>query len=1376
MSVRTKRGLGLDKYIGEGEFGIDDSKFSIFYTNSDELEGQPIYNRFALVDHMKALPPPLTGNYMPPSNIPDIDESQMVYGKKATDSSEIKTNDDSISHSNDSILFHFSYRSSESSTNVFQMCDFSVECSRPNHSDHDSTDSISSVSSPASESRDTIVIDCDRQEDFPSVCTSSIETDVKSSKTLCNKFGSFNKESHFRKHKSVALKSCYVCGSYLHLINNCDFHEQRLAKRNAEGKGILGRRPTRKPVHPNRPKPASAGQQNPVSASQPNPVSAGQQNPVSAGEATLACNSIPLSVSAGDGILGPRPLNIQPKSINFHSFTHNKQKIIFLITHNSVYSLYMTGGLNGKTVVKPSADSFLPTIFWTEAVATACYVLNRVLVTKPHDKTPYELLIGDKPSISYLKPFGYHVTILNTSDPLGKFDKKSDEGYIIGYSISSKAYRVYNLISRKIYETINLKFLENKPFVAGTGQAWMFDIDYLTESLNYSRVSRTNLTAGSQGATPSNAGSQEDDSDSDDKPDVLIIQSTSTLVVPIVNEATTQNDGTKSDHAKTNADNLDELAELQALQRQEQAGKEEADRLGLAFPSLNPILGVGTASIGSSISAGSTPPISDGSTPLMSLCASPIYDDRHSISAGKSHVSAGRPTGFAGRPIFAGRPSGYADRTPVPAGRILGKFIASASSKRFPRASNVENSDIHDGLKIFDCPKSGIFTSSSYDKEFSCLDANNLESSLDVSSTITKRIHNIHLTSQALADPDWVKAMQAKMQQFRNQKVWVLIRLPDGKQAIGTKWIFKNKRDARAKIEAIRLFLAFASFMGFMVYQMDVKSAFLYGKIAEEVYVTQPRGFEDPDHPKKVYKVVKALYGLHQAPRACVHLYRSMIGCLMYLTATRPDIMLAVCVAARHQVTTKTSNLLSVKRIFKYLTAYPKLGLWYPRDSPFDLKAFSDSDYAGNPQPVDVSFLGEASEVSLPDGVRGLVATIDGTAYTVTEASIRSALQLDDLNPIDTMTNEEIFAGLRDIGNIAIALICLSTGRKYNFSNMIFNVAPHPSPDPMPSPPRQSSPLPIPFGPAPTSGVVSTEPIPDIPSSSEPVLETITSPFRDDDTGGSSFHESLPRPHPATQLSRIATLEAELKATKILHRDTVVLFATRIKKLESKLKTKKRKLVLIDSENEEEARQSKELDALLDLANAALHKPSLSTTPSKPANPEQSSEQEISPTTLDAVLILSQTKPRARVATLIYKRLKKKSSSGLFFTDADIPTGGLDSAGGMDSAGGVDSAGGLTSAGISVAVGPTFPTEPSSPLRDPSNGKAIATPSSHELNQSIDVEQVYLDSLLAQRVAKEQDRESMASEAQMVELMNRRRKAIAEMKAKAKREKPMTPA
>ncbi|GKD74241.1 uncharacterized mitochondrial protein-like protein [Tanacetum coccineum] len=228
--------------------------------------------------------------------------------------------------------------------------------------------------------------------------------------------------------------------------------------------------------------------------------------------------------------------------------------------------------------------------------------------------------------------------------------------------------------------------------------------------------------------------------------------------------------------------------------------------------------------------------------------------------------------------------------------------------------------------------------------------------------------------------------------------------LPNGKRAIGTKWVYRNKKDERGTviknkarlvaqgytqeegidydevfalltiIEAIRLFLAYASFKDFVVYQMDVKSAFLYGKIEEVVHVCQTPGFEDPDFPDRVYKVEKALYGLRQAPRAwtaseaerrCTpmethkpllkdadgedvdeHLYISMIGSLMYLTSSRLDIMFAVCACARFQVNSKSLHLHAVKRIFRYLKGQPKLGLRYPKDSPFDLVAYTDSDYA----------------------------------------------------------------------------------------------------------------------------------------------------------------------------------------------------------------------------------------------------------------------------------------------------------------------------------------------------------------------------------------------------------------------------------------------
>nr|GFA30941.1 ribonuclease H-like domain-containing protein [Tanacetum cinerariifolium] len=523
-------------------------------------------------------------------------------------------------------------RSSEPSTNDLQTCDSSVECSRPNHSDRDSTDYISSVSTPVSESRDTIVIDCDKQKDFPSIC--SIETDVKSSKPLCNKFGSFNKESYFRKHKFVASKSCYVCGSYFHLIKDCDLHEQRFAKRNAEGKGKLGSRPTGKQVNPNRPKPVSAGQPNPVSAGQPNPVSAGQANPV----------------SAGDGILGPRPLNIQTKSKYFHSFTHNNQQIIFPITHNLLYSFYMTGRLNGKTAVKPSAGwhwiqygkisgkgtiktknlNFENVLYVEErqhfnliSISQICDQSHRVFFTEK------ECLVLSKdfplpdPSMVILsipRKHNLYTFSLNELSPKGPLT------CLIAKALQNESTLWHRRLGHVNFRNMNKLVKGN--LIRGTGQAWLFDIDYLTDSLNYSRVSSTNLTAGSQGAIPFNVGSHEDNSDSDDEPDVLIIHSTLTPVVPIVDEATTQNDG-----------------------------KEEADQLGLAFPSLNLILGVGSTPISSSVYASSTPPVSAGSTPPMSQCASPIS---------------------------AGRPSGSAARTPIPTGRILGKLPSNTPSERFP--------------------------------------------------------------------------------------------------------------------------------------------------------------------------------------------------------------------------------------------------------------------------------------------------------------------------------------------------------------------------------------------------------------------------------------------------------------------------------------------------------------------------------------------------------------------------------------------------------------------------------------------------------------------------------------------------------------------
>ncbi|GJS72307.1 putative ribonuclease H-like domain-containing protein [Tanacetum coccineum] len=352
-----------------------------------------------------------------------------------------------------------------------------------------------------------------------------------------------------------------------------------------------------------------------------------------------------------------------------------------------------------------------------------------------------------------------------------------------------------------------------------------------------------------------------------------------------------------------------------------------------------------------------------------------------------------------------------------------------------PTNPEEDDSEIPPLEDIYQNSTDNIFTTSSFDDEGAVAHFTNLETVVNVSPIPTSRIHSTHpkalilgdpnsavqtrskvnkssgahafKISEALEDESWVDAMQEELLQFEIQKVshpdLGLSRFSLWKR-YGTKWVYRNKKDERgvvvrnkarlvaqghrqeegidydevfapvARLEAIRIFLAFASYMGFIVYQMDVKSAFLYGKIDEEVYVSQPPGFLDPKYPQKVYKVVKALYG-NQASKELVaalstfllkngtksqdkyvaeilkkfdfanvktastpietqkplvkdeeandvdvHLYRSMIGSLMYLTASRPDIMFAVCACSRFQVTPKTSHLSAVKRIFRKST------------------------------------------------------------------------------------------------------------------------------------------------------------------------------------------------------------------------------------------------------------------------------------------------------------------------------------------------------------------------------------------------------------------------------------------------------------------------
>nr|GEW36578.1 retrotransposon protein, putative, Ty3-gypsy subclass [Tanacetum cinerariifolium] len=387
------------------------------------------------------------------------------------------------------------------------------------------------------------------------------------------------------------------------------------------------------------------------------------------------------------------------------------------------------GKITGKGTIETGKLDFEDVNFINELQFNLFSVSQMVLMVKPHFKTPYELFKGRSPALSFMRPFGCHVLILNTLDQLGKFDGKSDEGIFVGYSATSKSFRVYNIRTRKVEENLHITFLENKPMIAGGGPEWLFNIDALSKSINYAPVFADNSL-------------------------------------------------------------FDSFSQASDSYNKNKHGPSQASE-----------------------------------------------SDNHE----KPNAESSTKTVNTTRPVNTTTPT-YVD---------------------YP----------NDPL-IPDLEDTGIFDDAYDDRDEGAeADYNNFETG--------------HIQEERI-DYDDVFAPVAR-------------------------------------IEAIRLFLAYASFMDFTVYQMGVKFAFLYGTIKEEVYVSQPLGFVDPEFPDRV----------------------SMIVSLMYLTSSKPDIMFGVCACSRFQVQPKISHMHVVKRIFRYLKGQPTLGLCYPKDSPLELIAYSDSDYAG---------------------------------------------------------------------------------------------------------------------------------------------------------------------------------------------------------------------------------------------------------------------------------------------------------------------------------------------------------------------------------------------------------------------------------------------
>ncbi|GJS78615.1 putative ribonuclease H-like domain-containing protein [Tanacetum coccineum] len=433
--------------------------------------------------------------------------------------------------------------------------------------------------------------------------------------------------------------------------------------------------------------------------------------------------------------------------------------------------------------------------------------------------------------------------------PLGKFDGKSDEGFLVGYSVNSKAFRVYNLVTKRVEVNLHVNFLEEKPNVQGLGHRWMFDLDYLTDSMNYIPVSLQNQA--------NHAGSKEVsdiDVQTEEAEELLVVSSTSRPAAGSEHNATKKSLSSKKPSSTPISKSADDIMVF----------RKELDALALKH------LGPVPTSVPTS-----TDPVNTGSSNLNTA-----FEE---VNTG--NMKAVSPSAQNEDEVFSDD-----NEDEMPEIRIYDKSSEDVLTNPTLRIHNA-----HPQSQILGDPNTPVQTRSSLKKItephalVSYIQAHQRSNHKDQQHCLFACFlsqFEPRKVTEALEDGSWVEAMQEELLQFKLQQVWVLV-------------ITHCAEDRSYQV----VIWPVASLKGVaIVYQMDVKSAFLYGTIDEEVYVSQPPGFVDPDHPTKVYKVVKALYGLHQAPRAWYatlstflekHGYkRGTIDKTLFIRRNKKDIML----------------------------------------------------------------------------------------------------------------------------------------------------------------------------------------------------------------------------------------------------------------------------------------------------------------------------------------------------------------------------------------------------------------------------------------------------------------------------------------------------
>nr|GEY35017.1 hypothetical protein [Tanacetum cinerariifolium] len=413
-----------------------------------------------------------------------------------------------------------------------------------------------------------------------------------------------------------------------------------------------------------------------------------------------------------------------------------------------------------------------PLFLWAEEIATACFTQNRSIIHRRFNKTPYKLINGRKPDISFLHVFGALCYPKNDREDIGKLGAKGDIGFFIGYSADSCANRIYNRRTKKIMETMNVLF--------------------------------------------------------------------------------------------------DELLAMAFEQRSSKPGFKQQPTKGeldLLFEAMYDDFFGGQPST----TVENVPPAQEPQVRQTSTASTTIADNIPIPSNSSSHAT--------NIPITSQDVDDLNPNAMVDANTFVNPFATSSS--------NVAETSSSQNEQVIGEPSRPVLTRNQLRSDGDmCLYA------LTVSTLEPKNV------KEAMTDPAWIESMQEELLLFKQMDVWVLVPTPDNISPLTLKWIFKNKHDEEqtvirnksrlvvrgyrqeegldfeesfapvAKMEAIRIFLACAVHKSFTVFQMDVKAAFLHGSLKEDVYVCQPEGFIDADHPSYVYKLKNALYGLKKAPRA----------------------------------------------------------------------------------------------------------------------------------------------------------------------------------------------------------------------------------------------------------------------------------------------------------------------------------------------------------------------------------------------------------------------------------------------------------------------------------------------------------------------------